>query len=85
MGTPTAIVAEDETVLREELRQHLQDLWPQYSDEECPFMPVLQDEVGNPDSYLRHAGMYGEAGVRLRDYPVVGVGSVCRIQATSYR
>jgi len=28
MATPTAILAEDETVLREELRQHLRELWP---------------------------------------------------------
>ena len=28
MPTPTAILAEDETVLREELRQHLRELWP---------------------------------------------------------
>jgi DNA-binding LytR/AlgR family response regulator len=28
MGAPTAILAEDETVLREELRQHLHELWP---------------------------------------------------------
>jgi DNA-binding LytR/AlgR family response regulator len=29
MPAPTAILAEDETVLREELRQHLQALWPE--------------------------------------------------------
>jgi DNA-binding LytR/AlgR family response regulator len=28
MAAPTAILAEDETVLREELRQHLRELWP---------------------------------------------------------
>jgi DNA-binding LytR/AlgR family response regulator len=28
MTTPTAILAEDETVLRDELRQHLHELWP---------------------------------------------------------
>jgi DNA-binding LytR/AlgR family response regulator len=28
MATPTAILAEDETVLRDELRQHLRELWP---------------------------------------------------------
>lgn len=29
MPAPTAIIAEDETVLRDELRQHLRDLWPE--------------------------------------------------------
>jgi DNA-binding LytR/AlgR family response regulator len=29
MRSPTAILAEDETVLRDELRQHLRDLWPE--------------------------------------------------------
>jgi DNA-binding LytR/AlgR family response regulator len=28
MRTPTAVLAEDETVLRDELRQHLHELWP---------------------------------------------------------
>src|SRR3984885_3275769 len=28
MATPSAILAEDETVLRDELRQHLRELWP---------------------------------------------------------
>src|SRR5580658_4416620 len=27
--TPTAVLAEDETILREELRSHLAELWPQ--------------------------------------------------------
>lgn len=58
----------------------LRDLWPQESDEECPFMPVLQgDQV---DAYHRCAGMYEAAGVQLAEQPVVGLGSVCRLQAT---
>jgi len=32
--------------------------------------------------YARCVAMYRGAGVGLRDYPVVGVGSVCRRQAT---
>lgn len=54
----------------------LRTLWPELSDSECPFMPVLQG--WDPDDYLRCADMYDAAGVRLEDYPVVGLGSVCR-------
>jgi hypothetical protein len=46
-----------------------------------PFRPALQGKPGDPESYLDCAQMYEDAGVRLSDYPVVGVGSVCRIQA----
>lgn len=57
--------------------QELVALWPEYSDSpEQPFMPVLQG--WEPDDYLRCADMYDAAGVRLEDYPVVGLGSVCR-------
>jgi hypothetical protein len=55
-------------------------IWRELSDQESPFMPVLQGEPGNVASYLRCAQMYEDAGVRLAGYPVVGVGSVCRIQ-----
>jgi hypothetical protein len=56
------------------------ELWPSESDTECPFMPVLQGwTIGD---YLRCADLYAEAGVRLADWPVVGVGSVCRRQGT---
>jgi hypothetical protein len=46
----------------------------------CPFMPVLQG--WNLADYFRCAEMYAEAGVNLSHHPVVGVGSVCRRQAT---
>lgn len=42
----------------------------------CPFMPVLQGDEA--DDYRRHVEMYYAAGIRLEDYPVVGLGSVCR-------
>lgn len=58
-------------------------LWPQFSDEDDPFMPVLQAAPGDADGYLRCAAMYEAAGVRLADFPVVGVGTVCRIQDTA--
>lgn len=55
-------------------------LWPAEGDGESPFMPVLQGwTMGD---YLRCAEMYAESGVVLADYPVVGVGSVCRRQGT---
>lgn len=61
----------------------LSALWPQHSDEECPFMPVLQGRPGDTESYLECADLYERSGVDLFGSPVVGVGSVCRIQATA--
>ena len=61
----------------------LAELWPQFSDEDSPFMPVLQAAPGDGDGYLRCAEMYEAAGVHLADFPVVGVGTVCRIQDTA--
>lgn len=67
---------------------HLRDLW-QATDptdellsapEHCVFMPVLQG--WQLADYLRCADMYADAGVNLSNHPVVGVGSVCRRQAT---
>ncbi|MDP4501028.1 deazapurine DNA modification protein DpdA family protein [Nonomuraea turcica] len=48
---------------------------------DCPVMPVIQGwEI---DDYLRCVDLYEQEGVRLaQDYPVVGVGSVCRRQST---
>ncbi len=56
------------------------ELWPAYSGEQCPFMPVLQGWV--PGDYWRCADLYDRVGVWLEDYPVVGLGSVCRRQGT---
>ncbi|WP_052373119.1 DUF7221 family queuine tRNA-ribosyltransferase-like protein [Amycolatopsis taiwanensis] len=56
----------------------LQEVWgDRYS---CPFMPVLQG--WNRDDYLRCLDLYGAHGVDFTEYPVVGLGSVCRRQAT---
>lgn len=60
----------------------LAGLWAGLSDEDNPFMPVLQAAPGDADGYLRCAAMYEAAGVHLADFPVVGVGTVCRIQDT---
>jgi hypothetical protein len=48
---------------------------------EIPWMPVVQG-WGAPD-YLDHLDAYERAGVDLRTQPIVGVGSICRRQATS--
>lgn len=44
------------------------------------FAPVLQG--WELDDYQRHADAYADAGVDLTAQPVVGIGSVCRRQAT---
>lgn len=46
-----------------------------------PWTPVLQG--WQPDDYEAHAQMYRSAGYDLSREPIVGVGSVCRRQATS--
>lgn len=55
-------------------------LWPEHSDEDNPYMPVLQGET--VDDYHACAQMYADAGVHLEHFPLVGLGSVCRLQAT---
>lgn len=45
-----------------------------------PWLPVLQG--WHPDDYEQHFDMYAAAGFDLRKLPRVGVGSVCRRQAT---
>lgn len=47
---------------------------------EVPWLPVVQG--WKVEDYLRHVEMYAEAGIDLRDFPLVGVGSVCRRQGT---
>jgi hypothetical protein len=46
---------------------------------ELPFIPVLQGWSMHGD-HERHIDMYTAAGVDLRTYPLVGVGTVCRRQ-----
>lgn len=45
-----------------------------------PFMPTLQGY--ERDDYLQCWDMYAAAGVDLREYPVVCLGSVCRREST---
>lgn len=47
---------------------------------DLPWVPVLQG--WDLQDYLDHMRMYREAGVNLRAFPVVGLGSVCRRQGT---
>jgi hypothetical protein len=48
---------------------------------ELPWIPVLQGWT--LDDYLRHADAYNAAGIDLEAEPTVGLGSVCRRQATT--
>lgn len=57
----------------------LSDLWSTVSDADSPIMPVLQGF--QRDDYLRCWDLYHARGVNLGNYPVVGLGSVCRRQA----
>lgn len=54
----------------------LQDLAP-----DIPWIPVLQGWA--VQDYWRHIEMYARSGVDLADLPLVGVGTVCRRQATA--
>lgn len=58
----------------------LQALWYAETDDESPFMPVLQG--WQAADYLTCWDRYTAAGIDLGNFPVVGVGSVCRRQAT---
>lgn len=46
----------------------------------CPFIPVLQGWA--IDDYWRCADLYDRSGVHLAEYLLVGLGSICRRQAT---
>lgn len=48
---------------------------------DVPWMPVLQGWT--IDQYVHCMEMYGHAGINLWDEPTVGVGSICRRQATA--
>lgn len=46
-----------------------------------PFIPALQGQT--VADYERHVEDYRDAGINLEDLPTVGLGSVCRRQATT--
>lgn len=58
-----------------------QQLWYAETDDESPFMPPVQGQTAR--EYLDCVREYADHGVDLRDYPLVGVGSICRRQATN--
>lgn len=47
---------------------------------ELPWTPVIQGWTWG--DYMRHADAYQRAGIDLSRFPAVGVGSICRRQAT---
>lgn len=59
----------------------LGELWRGATDLPCPFIPVLQGFT--QAEYLACWDLYDEAGIDLASYPVVGIGSVCRRQAST--
>jgi hypothetical protein len=66
----------------------LESIWYRDTDNESPFMPVLQADPDLPEaemvaSYLRCWDMYSEAGIDLGERALVGLGSICRQQATA--
>jgi hypothetical protein len=54
----------------------LTGMWPQFSDAEAPFIPVLQGYA--PGDYEACHALYEAAGVDLAAVPLTGIGSVCR-------
>ncbi|MFD9190318.1 hypothetical protein ACFWCA_19070 [Streptomyces phaeochromogenes] len=49
-------------------------------DAELPWMPIIQGRT--LDDYLRCIDLYDQVGIDLMLEPVVGIGSVCRLQRT---
>ncbi|WP_416974643.1 hypothetical protein [Streptomyces sp. 4F14] len=49
-------------------------------DPDLPIIPVVQGR--RPSDYAHCVDLYEQAGINLLNEPLVGIGSVCRIQAT---
>lgn len=58
----------------------LTEMWPEYSDGPCPFIPVLQGWT--PGDFDRCMALYKACGIDLTQLPLTGLGSVCRRQNT---
>lgn len=56
--------------------QLLERLWYDQTDVESPYMPPVQGD--EPEHYVFCTELYAEAGVDLRAYELVGLGSICR-------
>lgn len=88
MCEETALAATGSTVLE---HQHatvdnylrLRDLWVDLGQDDwnSPFMPTLQGDPEDNQTYLRCWDLYDAAGIDLQQFPVVGLGSVCKRQA----
>lgn len=57
-------------------------IWPEISDDPNPFKRVLQGD-GTPESYQRSWQLYTDMDGSPAGADIIGVGSVCTIQATS--
>jgi hypothetical protein len=76
-----AILAKTGSTIGEHQRRTIGNLLAlRWADPALPFIPVLQG--WHLDDYLRHVDAYSASGVDLASEPLVGVGSVCRRQAT---
>lgn len=73
VGTGLSVLAHQRRTVANFL--HLRAIAP-----DLPFIPVLQGWTSA--DYLSCAHLYGDAGVDLAAEPTVGIGSVCRRQAT---
>lgn len=90
IGPPTFVAPQDwmtEPFMRErtglstEQHQRLTiENWVELRALNVPAIPVLQGWL--PHEYEAHVEEYDRAGVDLRAFPVVGIGSVCRRQDT---
>jgi hypothetical protein len=75
------IVAKTGLTIREHLRRTVDNyLQLRHIAPDLPFVPVIQG--WRCDDYLACADLYAAAGVDLTAAPLVGLGSVCRRQAT---
>ena len=68
MGSPTAIIAEDEEVLRQQLREQLASLWPELrivADAEDGFAALRAFEARAPDILFLDIQMPGRSGLEV--------------------
>lgn len=80
MCEPIALKATGKTVIEHQRLTIENYLELRSIDPELPWVPVLQGWQAS--DYLEHVGQYIRAGVDLMGEPLVGLGTVCRRQAT---
>lgn len=81
MCEPAVCKATGRSVAEHQIRTVHGLLYLRHLAPELPIIPVLQGYT--LDDYLRCADLYERCGVDLAAEPLVGVGSVCRRQATA--